>query len=465
MPSSSSSAVGTCLVPSLSFSRWTSIPLHEPSESQTWARNRDRPLLPCTHTHTHTHTQSTSHTHRQHHTHTAHHTHTHTHTDKQDFGYVVSDCSEHKLCSIIIWRHGCECVSTAVLRPCRSEIRARVRVISASVADVNHLKPYSLNHPSCCRLATVSVPLAVTHNNSITSETHTATASQACMCVCVLCVCVCVCVCVCARVCVRVCACVCESVCVSVWVRVCVSVCVCVCAHACVCVCACKCVRECVCVCVCALVFVCVCTRVSVCVSARECAQVCVCVCACLCECVCMFECVCVCVCACVCVRACVRECTWECVIVCLCVCVCVSESVCACVRIGVCVCVSKCVCVSVRVCVWVCVCPHRRQILPCARSSTVRTSRTSSHHVWSDARTLLWPALLKTAHTRTHAHTPVKKLTHLCFSFICMWMQETRAHANLLSFKVQVWWTLTVKWRSMRLGVNILRLYAFCQG
>ncbi len=159
------------------------------------------------HTHTHTHTEHITHTQTASHTHRASHT-PHTHTDKQDFGYVVSDCSEHKLCSIIIWRHGCECVSTAVLRPCRSEIRARVRVISASVADVNHLKPYSLNHPSCCRLATVSVPLAVTHNNSITSETHTATASQACMCV-VWCVCGGVCACVCVReVCVRVCACV-----------------------------------------------------------------------------------------------------------------------------------------------------------------------------------------------------------------------------------------------------------------
>lgn len=50
--------------------------------------------------------------------------------------------------------------STGVTAPVLSCTRASVRVMSASVAEVNHLKPCSLYDPSVWGTATVSVPLA-----------------------------------------------------------------------------------------------------------------------------------------------------------------------------------------------------------------------------------------------------------------------------------------------------------------
>lgn len=50
--------------------------------------------------------------------------------------------------------------STGVVAPILSCTLASVRVMSASVADVNHLKPCSLYEPSVWGTATVSVPLA-----------------------------------------------------------------------------------------------------------------------------------------------------------------------------------------------------------------------------------------------------------------------------------------------------------------
>lgn len=47
-----------------------------------------------------------------------------------------------------------------MVAPPRSCTLASVRVTSASVAEVNHLKPWSLYDPSVCGTATVSVPLA-----------------------------------------------------------------------------------------------------------------------------------------------------------------------------------------------------------------------------------------------------------------------------------------------------------------
>lgn len=54
-----------------------------------------------------------------------------------------------------------EVSGTGVTAPVLSSTRASVRVMSASVAEVNHLKPCSLYEPSVCGIATVSVPLAV----------------------------------------------------------------------------------------------------------------------------------------------------------------------------------------------------------------------------------------------------------------------------------------------------------------
>lgn len=55
----------------------------------------------------------------------------------------------------------CKKVSdTGVVAPVLSCILASVRVMSASVAEVNHLKPCSLKEPSVWGTATVSVPLA-----------------------------------------------------------------------------------------------------------------------------------------------------------------------------------------------------------------------------------------------------------------------------------------------------------------
>ena len=50
--------------------------------------------------------------------------------------------------------------STGVVAPVLSCALASVRVMSASVAEVNHLKPWSLYEPSVWGTATVSVPLA-----------------------------------------------------------------------------------------------------------------------------------------------------------------------------------------------------------------------------------------------------------------------------------------------------------------
>ncbi len=50
--------------------------------------------------------------------------------------------------------------STGVVAPVLSCTLASVRVMSASVAEVNHLKPCSLYEPSVWGAATVSVPLA-----------------------------------------------------------------------------------------------------------------------------------------------------------------------------------------------------------------------------------------------------------------------------------------------------------------
>lgn len=49
---------------------------------------------------------------------------------------------------------------TGVVAPVRSCTLASVRVMSASVAEVNHLNPCSLYEPSVCGTATVSVPVA-----------------------------------------------------------------------------------------------------------------------------------------------------------------------------------------------------------------------------------------------------------------------------------------------------------------
>lgn len=46
-----------------------------------------------------------------------------------------------------------------MVAPALSCTLASVRVISASVAEVNHFKPYSLYELSGCGTATVSVPL------------------------------------------------------------------------------------------------------------------------------------------------------------------------------------------------------------------------------------------------------------------------------------------------------------------
>lgn len=52
-----------------------------------------------------------------------------------------------------------EVISTGVVAPLLSCTLAKVRVISASVAEVNHFKPWSLYEPSVWGTATVSVPL------------------------------------------------------------------------------------------------------------------------------------------------------------------------------------------------------------------------------------------------------------------------------------------------------------------
>lgn len=49
---------------------------------------------------------------------------------------------------------------TGVVAPVWSCTLASVRLMSASVAEVNHLKPWSLYEPSVCGTATVSVPVA-----------------------------------------------------------------------------------------------------------------------------------------------------------------------------------------------------------------------------------------------------------------------------------------------------------------
>lgn len=46
------------------------------------------------------------------------------------------------------------------MAPVLSCTLASVRVMSASVAEVNHLKPCSLYEPFVCGIATVSVPQA-----------------------------------------------------------------------------------------------------------------------------------------------------------------------------------------------------------------------------------------------------------------------------------------------------------------
>lgn len=56
---------------------------------------------------------------------------------------------------MVLW----DVCSTAVVAPVRSCTLASVRVMSASVAEVNHLKPCSLYEPSVWGTATVSVPL------------------------------------------------------------------------------------------------------------------------------------------------------------------------------------------------------------------------------------------------------------------------------------------------------------------
>lgn len=59
-----------------------------------------------------------------------------------------------------VWSREPKRASTGVVAPVGSWALARVRVMSASVAEVNHLKPCSLYEPSVWGIATVSVPLA-----------------------------------------------------------------------------------------------------------------------------------------------------------------------------------------------------------------------------------------------------------------------------------------------------------------
>lgn len=65
---------------------------------------------------------------------------------------------------------GSENCCTGVVAPPLSCTLASVRVTSASVAEVNHLKPCSLYDPSVCGTATVSVPLAEEMHERVSSS-------------------------------------------------------------------------------------------------------------------------------------------------------------------------------------------------------------------------------------------------------------------------------------------------------